>query len=387
VLIRDPKGKFKTQALLCTDLTITPVQIIRWFVLRWQLEIVQSQMTKTHVFATGISRDHITDLDFIVRDHDPINEQLHQRALLLKRRMRQAVLDSLAEGFDGHRQARQFGLAIYVRLQLLGLGLQRLAFLFQFAAAALKLRQRNDAVQIGFTQSVQLMVKVDPPFAQLFAADLQFLRQPVAAMRTLQGMRDEFRMRQDCAQILPNQFIQLLGRNEASGTTLVPAGLTRRRLAPADVVEILSLPTPRTSQMAHPATHQRAQQVVVGRVVAPGELLIVLELGLHLVKNLRADHRGSSRPGAISRAAPVSARTPVGQSGGSPNGDGAACAIGCGPCTPVRYTPDWSKFRAPSPDSSGAGHGAKEFPRLADAGSNLPNWPGHPNTTQTFPGG
>ncbi len=39
VLIRDPKGRFKTQALLCTDLTITPVQIIRWFVLRWQLEV------------------------------------------------------------------------------------------------------------------------------------------------------------------------------------------------------------------------------------------------------------------------------------------------------------------------------------------------------------
>jgi len=39
VLIRDPKGKFKTQALLCTDLTVKPVQIIKWFVLRWQLEV------------------------------------------------------------------------------------------------------------------------------------------------------------------------------------------------------------------------------------------------------------------------------------------------------------------------------------------------------------
>ena len=39
VLIRDPNGKFKTQALLCTDLTIKPVQIIKWFVLRWQLEV------------------------------------------------------------------------------------------------------------------------------------------------------------------------------------------------------------------------------------------------------------------------------------------------------------------------------------------------------------
>jgi hypothetical protein len=39
VLIRDPTGKFKTQALLCTDLTVKPVQIVKWFVLRWQLEV------------------------------------------------------------------------------------------------------------------------------------------------------------------------------------------------------------------------------------------------------------------------------------------------------------------------------------------------------------
>lgn len=39
VLIRDPKGVFKPQALLCTDLTADPVQIVTWFVLRWQLEV------------------------------------------------------------------------------------------------------------------------------------------------------------------------------------------------------------------------------------------------------------------------------------------------------------------------------------------------------------
>lgn len=39
VLIRDPVGKFKPQALLCTDLTATPAQIVEWFVLRWQLEV------------------------------------------------------------------------------------------------------------------------------------------------------------------------------------------------------------------------------------------------------------------------------------------------------------------------------------------------------------
>jgi len=39
VLIRDPKGKFKPQALLCTDRDIQPQQVVEWFVMRWQLEV------------------------------------------------------------------------------------------------------------------------------------------------------------------------------------------------------------------------------------------------------------------------------------------------------------------------------------------------------------
>jgi hypothetical protein len=39
VLIRDPQGKFATQALLCTDLDASPLQILSWFVLRWQMEV------------------------------------------------------------------------------------------------------------------------------------------------------------------------------------------------------------------------------------------------------------------------------------------------------------------------------------------------------------
>jgi len=39
VLIRDPKGRFKPQALLCTDLEAQSKQIVEWFVMRWQLEV------------------------------------------------------------------------------------------------------------------------------------------------------------------------------------------------------------------------------------------------------------------------------------------------------------------------------------------------------------
>jgi hypothetical protein len=39
VLLRDPLGRFATQAVLCTDLESDPLQIVSWFTLRWQLEV------------------------------------------------------------------------------------------------------------------------------------------------------------------------------------------------------------------------------------------------------------------------------------------------------------------------------------------------------------
>ena len=39
VLVRDPLGRFEPQALLCTGQTCDPVQILRWFVQRWQVEV------------------------------------------------------------------------------------------------------------------------------------------------------------------------------------------------------------------------------------------------------------------------------------------------------------------------------------------------------------
>ena len=48
VLIRDPQQQFRTQALLCTDREIAPVQIVQWFVLRWQLETTYAEV-RAHV--------------------------------------------------------------------------------------------------------------------------------------------------------------------------------------------------------------------------------------------------------------------------------------------------------------------------------------------------
>jgi len=39
VLIRDPQSEYETVCLLCTDQTIAPLQIVEWFVRRWQVEV------------------------------------------------------------------------------------------------------------------------------------------------------------------------------------------------------------------------------------------------------------------------------------------------------------------------------------------------------------
>ena len=52
VLIRDPQGEFKTQALLCTDLATKPEQIISWFVRRWQMEATFQEVRQRLGFET-----------------------------------------------------------------------------------------------------------------------------------------------------------------------------------------------------------------------------------------------------------------------------------------------------------------------------------------------
>ncbi len=52
VLVRDPEGKFKTQALLCTDLDADPKKILSWFVMRWQLEVTFQEVRRHLGFET-----------------------------------------------------------------------------------------------------------------------------------------------------------------------------------------------------------------------------------------------------------------------------------------------------------------------------------------------
>jgi hypothetical protein len=52
VLVRDPEGEFKAQALLCIDLDADPEQIVRWYVMRWQLEVTIQEARRHLGFET-----------------------------------------------------------------------------------------------------------------------------------------------------------------------------------------------------------------------------------------------------------------------------------------------------------------------------------------------
>jgi hypothetical protein len=43
VLLRDPQEQFSPQALLCTDVSVLPQQIVEWFVVRWQMEVTYEE--------------------------------------------------------------------------------------------------------------------------------------------------------------------------------------------------------------------------------------------------------------------------------------------------------------------------------------------------------
>ena len=45
-LVRDVAGEFKPQALLCTDLDADPLDILRWFVRRWSIEVTFAEVRR-----------------------------------------------------------------------------------------------------------------------------------------------------------------------------------------------------------------------------------------------------------------------------------------------------------------------------------------------------
>lgn len=87
VLVRDPEGEFKTQAILCTNLEADPRKILSWFVMRWQLEVTFQEARRHLGFETQRQWS-----DLAIRRTTPALLGLFSLvALFAHRRMRQAA--------------------------------------------------------------------------------------------------------------------------------------------------------------------------------------------------------------------------------------------------------------------------------------------------------
>ena len=114
---------------------------------RWRIEIVFTQMTKTDVLALGAERDHVADLRLVVGDHHPVDEKLHELALLLECSLSDPGTHPLAEALDRADPAGELRLMVYFGFQLLNLDLQDLGLLSELSAPTLMLGQREHTAQ------------------------------------------------------------------------------------------------------------------------------------------------------------------------------------------------------------------------------------------------
>jgi hypothetical protein len=121
----EPVDRPRIDWRLITDLPVhsngAAVEKLRWYAMRWKIEVVFTQMAKAHALAVGAERDDVADLDLVVGDQHAIDQQLHQPALPGEVGGGQAGLDPLAERRGRGRPAGELGPPVHLRLQLAGL--------------------------------------------------------------------------------------------------------------------------------------------------------------------------------------------------------------------------------------------------------------------------
>jgi hypothetical protein len=93
---------------------------------------------------------------------------------------------------------------------------------------------------------------------------------------------------QELTQIFPDQFIQSVGRDVTGVTPFVKMRINHIHFPLADIIIITGMQcTAAAAELANATAYQGSQQILMGGVVAAGELLVVRHLGLDLLKLLR----------------------------------------------------------------------------------------------------
>ena len=132
----------------------------------------------------------------------------------------------------------------------------------QLAALVLECGQIQNSREIRLQQSCLLPAQSEAHCTQTGLTPTQFLRNPVASLSPLQLVRNDLRVLHHLAQIVPNERIQLIDRNESGRTMLLPIRGHGRQFASANVVVVLRVGVtgaPGATELAMPTADQAAQ--------------------------------------------------------------------------------------------------------------------------------
>jgi hypothetical protein len=139
------------------------------------VEIVGSQMTKTHLFTRWSGWDDVVNLDIRVGDDDTVNQELDELPLLLPGRLGEARAHTRAKRFHGLHDTGQVLLVARFRLKLGHLACHGMELVLQPLTPALLLLQWQHLVQIGFGEAFHLARHAGLAVLQLRAARLKLL--------------------------------------------------------------------------------------------------------------------------------------------------------------------------------------------------------------------
>jgi hypothetical protein len=257
-------------------------------------------LTKRDLSAVRGGGHDVADLDLVVGDDHAVDQELDESALLLERGASQARPHAIAEGVEGRGGGVQVEVLPGRRRHLTLLYLQRFATTVQLRTLALAGGKVHDVGQVGVQEPAVLALDLADCRTKAGTLGLELARQPRAALSPMEGRRELLRMRQGRDEIVPDELVDLAGRD-------VPGRAARRRgrprVAVADVVGTAVPGRARGSgQAAQAAAHQRSQQVLMARVIARGPCLVLRQFLLDQVEVfLRDDRRHGDRDPLVRR--------------------------------------------------------------------------------------
>ena len=170
---------------LLTDLmdpaAFPAVELAALYNQRWESEMVFPQLAKRAMRPIGGDREHVADLDLVVGNDHPVDEQLGQLPPLLERGGGESGADGLAECLDPVGDGAEFQPQPRRGIQLALLGEQRGAAAVQFLPLAFQLRQRDHLGEVGVEQPLLLALELAQRLADSGLPGLEFLGQPGSA--------------------------------------------------------------------------------------------------------------------------------------------------------------------------------------------------------------